>query len=69
MLQGREINSAKLNDWFQLIVAFAVLAGFVLVFQELRQNNKIASAERISGVYQGVAQIRQFMYGSARALG
>ena len=56
------MNSAKLNDWLQLIVAFAVLVGLVLVFQELRQNNKIASADRLSGLYQGVSQIRQFMY-------
>ena len=56
------MNSAKLNDWLQLTVAFAVLAGLVLVFQELRQNNNIASAERISDLYQANAQIRQFMY-------
>ena len=56
------MNSAKLNDWLQLIVTFAVLAGLVLVIQELRQNNTIATAERISGVYQEAAQIRQFMY-------
>ena len=56
------MNSAKLNDWLQLIVTFAVLAGLVLVIQELRQNNTIATAERISGVYQGAAQISRFMY-------
>ncbi len=52
----------KLSDWLQVIAAIAVLAGLILVIQELRQNNNIASAERISALYQQAAQTRQFMY-------
>lgn len=53
---------SKLNDWLQLVAALAVLAGLVLVFQELRQNNVIASAERTSDLYQEGSEIRRFMY-------
>jgi hypothetical protein len=56
------MNAAKLNDWLQLIVALAVLAGLVLVIHELRQNNRIASVERFGDLYQTGAQIRQLMY-------
>ena len=42
---------STLNDWLQVIAALAVLAGLLLVLQELRLNNNIATAERISEVY------------------
>lgn len=53
---------SKFNDWLQTIAALAVLVGLILVFQELRQNNVIASAERISSSFQEGSEIRRFMY-------
>ena len=53
------MDSTKLNDRLQLIASITVIAGLFLVYQELRQNNQIARAERISDVLTDWTQISQ----------
>ena len=43
----------KLNDWMQLLAAIGVLAGILLVAQELQQNNVLAEAEMVNDIYKG----------------
>ena len=53
------MNSSKMNDWLQLIASATVIAGLFFVYQELRQNNQIARAERVSNIYMDWTPISQ----------
>ena len=46
-----EDRLSKVNEWLQLVAALAVVVGLVLVFQELRQTNQIARAERLADAH------------------
>lgn len=52
------MDSAKLNDWLQVIGMFGVLAGLVFVGLELRQTQEIA----LAGQYNARAESTQTMY-------
>ena len=52
------MDSAKLNDWLQVIGMFGVLAGLVFVGLELRQSHKIALAAQ----YHARAESTQAIY-------
>ena len=51
------MESAKLNDWMQVVGVFAVVASLVFVGMEMRQSQKIA----LSAAYQaGQTQVSTF---------
>ena len=45
------MRDMKLNDWMNLVAAFGVLAGLILVAIELKQTNDIAQAETIRALW------------------
>ena len=45
------MNSAKLNDWIQIIAAIGVIGGLLLVAYELRQNTEHAIGESVRVLY------------------
>ena len=45
------MNSAKLNDWIQIIAALGVIGGLLLVAYELRQNTEHAISESVRVLY------------------
>jgi hypothetical protein len=47
------MDSAKLNDWLQVVGMFAVVASLIFVGMQMRQDHDIA----LSGIYQARAQM------------
>ena len=45
------MNSAKLNDWLQIVAAIGVIGGLLLVAYELRQNTEHAISESVRVLY------------------
>ena len=52
------MDSAKLNDWMQVIGIFAVVASLIFVGLQMKQSQEIALAEQ----YQARAEAAQAMY-------
>jgi len=61
------MNSAKLNDWMQVVGIFAVVASLVFVGLQMQQDRSIATVESLSSRSGTIVELAN-MVGSNRAL-
>lgn len=60
------MNSDLLTRWTAIIANMAFVIGLSFVGLECRNNARAAEAERISGFYEGVADVQALWMGSDR---
>jgi endonuclease/exonuclease/phosphatase (EEP) superfamily protein YafD len=56
ILQGKEVNTTKLNDWMQVIGIFAVVASLIFVGLEMRQAQEISMSQTYQSRTAAVAE-------------
>jgi len=56
-----EMDSAKLNDWMQVVGIFAVVASLIFVGLQMRQDQEIAQAQALVDASAVVIDLNQFI--------
>jgi len=62
---GNQLDSAKLNDWLQVIGIFALVASLVFVGLQMKQTQEIGQGEAAAGVLESTNAFRSMIIDNA----